>query len=399
METLPNEILERIFGFCEAKTLVRFMETSKTNNRLLQDMDFLWKNKIAHCYKNPYKIEFIKKRSIPYFEVFKRCYTTQCVICNRKTSCVEPFTKARLCNKCEIVSVEYKKISLTSAKQKYFLTKEDLLPLRYVVKCIPAFGHKNSTWYLEKDVIQLTENKYNKQRFLELKKKRLTDYIHHLLKKTYRFNLLRNYLLLTYHFDIIPFAMYINRYSEGLYYRFLNYRGAKSTQTMFHKLIVRVIELYYLRLYHYQDLSNLNFTSEDFKRSLLFYMLAEVDGESELLYITELKERIRSTYSLLFKRKEEIKVYLQGIDYCLTDYDIVSYICNTRDTSLEDIRVGYLIKDYLRNTLQGVLQYPWYFYTYNEYKLYEEIPRLHATGVELPLFMIRKYMKAPEQDT
>jgi hypothetical protein len=395
METLPNEILERIFGFCEAKTLVQFMKTSQKNNRLIQDMNFLWKNKVAQHYKNPYKIEFIKKRNVPYFEIFKRCYSTQCTICNRKTSCIEPFSKARLCNKCEIVSVEYKKISLTSAKQKYFLTNEDLSPLRHVIKSIPAFGHKNSTWYLEKDVIQLTENKYNKQCFLELKKKRLTDYIHHLLKKTYRFNLLRNYLLVTCHFDIIPFAMYINKYSEGLYYRFLNYKGNKSTQKMFQKLSERVIELYYLRVYHYQDLSDLNFTSEDFNRSMLFYMLAEVDGDSDLPYIIHLKERIQSTYNLLFIRKEETKAYLQGIDYNLTDYDVVSYICNTRDTTLEEIRTGYLVKDYLRNTLQGVLKYPWYYYMFNEYKLYDEIAKLHEAGFELPPFMIQKYIVKP----
>lgn len=392
---LPNEILERIFVYCDANTLVNFMKTSKNNYYHVKHMDFLWKRKIDEKYKIPYKPSYIKKRNMFYYDVYKRCYTTQCVECGKKTSRIDFFHKQRVCDNCEKTLFKYKKISLTAAKTKYFLKPDDLSKLRFMTKNIAAFGYKKSTWYLESEVLNITKKKYEYSTFLEMKKHRLSQYIHHLLKKTYRFNLLRNYLLHTYEFDILSFAMHINRYSQGLYHRFLNYKGFRSTQKLFNDLVNRVLELKYLKDYHYENLSLLNFTYEDFNRTMLFHMLSEQDGNTDIPYIISLKVRIQETYSHLFIRKETLKSYLVGLEneYELTDYNIVSYICNTRDISLEEIKDEYLIKIYIRNDLQGKLKKPWYWYTFSQKELKTELNHMYDTGFIFPEYIMKKYIE------
>lgn len=382
MDSLPQEILDTILLFCDTRSIIRFSKTNKKYNRVVYS-SIVWKYKTLI----EYNIKLLSNKftiNNSFYSIYKKVYLRQCIHCNKNTNSIELFYKIRACSACQRSLTKYHKISATSCQKKYFLKKYHLENIRNICKTISFYGKKkNTVWYLEEDVIKYVNTLYTHNQFLEMRKKRVRVYINKLLKRHYKFVLLRTYILDIYNIDIIPYVRYADTYSDKLYSRYLTCKP--NDADIFQQIIYKFIELHYINITRGITDSMIHYF---FEHMLLQDMLAETDPDINIPYILECKQDILNKYNELFIRRDDIKHHLRDVTgWSFEDYSVREYIYGNNRTNsksyLEDIKLNYKELEFFRNN-SGIL-------FFDNFLFKREIPILLDAGIEVPKWILDRH--------
>jgi XPA protein C-terminus len=133
LDTLPFDVLREMVTHLDVGLIISLSQVNQALRAFLINDDNLWLSRLQRGLK----VSITRKRKQdPFGEVVKRIRTHRCADCRRmEVSSQRPFMDAffnkLLCIECR-KAPKYRVITTLTAKKNYFLTDDDLLPLRTI---------------------------------------------------------------------------------------------------------------------------------------------------------------------------------------------------------------------------------------------------------------------------
>lgn len=337
LSNIPGELFEKIALLLDTKSYVTLSECSKELYSRIKEDPFIWRKKAF--------LEYSKTIQGNDETKYIKLFNTMCIGCAKKTKVVHPFAKERICSICQKKDPKYTTLSASLIKKLFHLNKQDIAAIRCHEKPNHWNGSRPIRLYLLSDVMGGINAKFGSYANMLVFKKELEakKFKKRLLYHT-RFTILRATLLVNHDIEILEFTSHINRYSKGLFTRYLHNISKRQNYPLANTLVNLCIEMDFLRINGFEPDA---FNRDDFHKILRFLMLNNhvliQDYPDHIFrWIMEVEER----YADQFERKKLLVAKLQGLDFSLTDTKQMCYI-DFGIGDLEDIRLDIIEENFI----------------------------------------------------
>ena len=390
MEALPKEILCIISNYLKPVDFLRVSSTNKEIYLKLNNDSLYWKLKILFDYKRePHK-------KISNLEYYKILYKTLCFFCNTKTVTKHKFTNQRTCKDCQNKIPELMMLSMTKAKSEFCLNETDLSELQYK-NCFNYYNRSyNTRLYLLSDLKRISIKKYGSNtNLMSIKTQKKNNRFAKTLRYLLKYNILRSIMLVNFDIDITLFSQHINRYSEGIFSKYILNIGAKQNNSLSDEIINICCEIKFIID---KNMPISVFNRNDFDSFLIDIFLTHKNTEhSRFPHIQAKINVLIEFYKDEFKRKKQIELLFNSNknlnEYKLYSNDILRYIRYSEGDPYE-ILVDHIEVEFISNSLnfqdffcnflstdQNLLR--------NKYKKF--IKKKYKENIEIPEELIRRY--------
>jgi hypothetical protein len=316
---LPVDIIYKIQGYLSHSENLNFQQTNKYINSVVKSNNLYWKDAIERDYNK------VPVKHFDYLKQYISTYKKLCILCKSRTKTLHKFTNERICRFCQETCHEKKLISRSRAKKEFLLNDSDLSSAEYVISRNYYNNRNNVKLYQLFDIEELSFKKHGSDENLESAKKIKTRKTTlKILFKLTQFMELARIMYNIYSIDIRLFYTYINKYSEGVFNKFLISRRIPEENLPELINCCLEIELISSTGYDIQD-----YTRSDFDTFLLDYLLTvrtdQIDFDHQA--VVGKTEEILANNKEKFYRKNVIEIlFSDRIDYKLYSEIIYRYI-------------------------------------------------------------------------
>jgi hypothetical protein len=346
LNVLPIEVIENICNFLELDSLNKLKNVSKIFKTILSNPTY-WKIRcnLDYCFNPTINIGIYFDWENKYLSL----YNSICKFCYKKTKCVNYFYNDKVCKKCAKSKTKYLTICKTDALKQYCLAEKDLFSLKHLE--IPNYRYCSRypmKLYLKSDIIRISYDRYfGEENLKNIRYTRLMKKHNKIIRYIFKHNILDT-ILFNYHSIKLDYLLpCINIYTKGLYIKYiLNIGNVQKIHIS--EIIQKCLELDFI-LKYYVSFDRTEFTRE-FEYFAEYIFLTEKDEAllySTLgVYLTSKLDNLKKNIKQKINRKNKIIEYFGDIKYCLSDFEIYSYISDNTG-NIHQIKFNTIMENFL----------------------------------------------------